>query len=1263
MEGVLLFKIKDLHSLYTKRLTDLGIEKCINKTVLKQSILDHFKTAHCQYDGKGAIIVFNEGMQAMLKSAIRNRHCAKDAQILRQAANIVRKDILNHNGFRFSGKFSKQCQEKSVPMSAKSLVAMICNGPNIKHQSKCNTQVCLTTCQILVLNTKKTTTNLDTIVRHTLEREPPLPIYIGLKVHTACRSKELIKQLNQIGVCVSYDRIVQLEEWMATSSCERFEEDGVVAPVCLRKGIFTVAAIDNLDHNPSATTASSSFHGTGISIFQLPSKNESGIERSPLKVPPSQQITSLPKYYTDVPAVALQTSSVAVPKCHMSSLDSCIEKAKEQEEEWTNAAIELLPSEQLSSKSNISWSAHHASRQAPTDDFPAVRALLPLFYEKSNSPAMIKHGMNVVKKTVEFLNDKQIPVMTADQPLFALAKFVQWKWPATHGEEKFVVMLGGLHTEMALWKSLGDILEGSGWTTALTEAGLASSGTANSYLKAAHLSRTRHAHQVSLLTLRKLMNDAFMMTGRQKESFLAWKNEMSKQSPTFLYWTIVEHFETLILMFVRAHREKNFNLYVEVLEELVPLFFSMDHSNYARWASVHVRDMKSLPEAIRSEFINQQHWVISKSENKFSAIPIDQAHEQENKHVKGSGGVIGITQNPSALRRWLLSGPEISRLVNQFEHSYLESNEEEKQHPHHEQNLQNQKNFQVQVNKLSSVIQEMGNPFTDDFEELVNLDSRHCMDVSAVSSLRKLESIGKKQYKEFTKSVFEDRSKSIHDPIKRNSITIFEQKHRIIKHQVNKIKVLQNNVSLFGQLFIAMQSRDSDLDEFFSHEIQSYPPSLSNLGKLRLTSNKSDLLDCFEMKITADPPTVFDCKVMDGAVIVHSLPTTAVSTFNQYADQVFLPYIHAQLQTTSRIDIVWDDYRPESLKESTRQKRGPGIRRKVAGDTKIPAKWIDFLRDATNKAELFAFLTHKVEVFKWPIDKCVYVTSGNAVISIGGHSPMGNCDHEEADTRIVIHVTHSLQNGAKVVQVRTVDTDVIVIMTGIFYKLSSLYPSADIWIAFGMGKNFRFVHVNEICDCLGRRKSKALPFFHAFSGCDTTSAFFSKGKKSIWQAWQAHPDAIEAMEHLADHPFQKLDMDSDCFRILERLVVVMYDRTSHTGCINEARRLLFCQMNRSMEKLPPTKNCFLQHLRRVIYQASIWTQSMRAQLDLPSPQDFAWRKTHDSWEPVWMTVPEVSIACRELVKCSCKDACSVCKCAKANLECSPLCKCGCNRSN
>ena len=99
--------------------------------------------------------------------------------------------------------------------------------------------------------------------------------------------------------------------------------------------------------------------------------------------------------------------------------------------------------------------------------------------------------MDVLKKAIKFLNPAQIPVMAVDQPLFALAKMVQWKWPDTHGEDKYVVMFGGLHLEMALWSTLGDLLEGSGWTSALVEAEIASSGVAESFLKTSHLTRTR----------------------------------------------------------------------------------------------------------------------------------------------------------------------------------------------------------------------------------------------------------------------------------------------------------------------------------------------------------------------------------------------------------------------------------------------------------------------------------------------------------------------------------------------------------------------------------------------------------------------------------------------------------------------------------------------------------------------------------------------------------------------------------------------------
>ena len=125
-----------------------------------------------------------------------------------------------------------------------------------------------------------------------------------------------------------------------------------------------------------------------------------------------------------------------------------------------------------------------------------------------------------------------------------------------------------------------------------------------------------------------------------------------------------------------------------------------------------------------------------------------------------------------------------------------------------------------------------------------------------------------------------------------------------------------------------------------------------------------------------DPPSVYDCKVLDGAVVVHSLPTAGVSTFNEYSTDVFIPHIVKQLRDANRVDIVWDSYKPGSLKESTREKRGKGIRRKVAGQTKMPTNWSDFMKDPSNKTELFDFLTVAIGQYQFPPCKIVYVTAG-----------------------------------------------------------------------------------------------------------------------------------------------------------------------------------------------------------------------------------------------------------------------------------------------
>lgn len=182
---------------------------------------------------------------------------------------------------------------------------------------------------------------------------------------------------------------------------------------------------------------------------------------------------------------------------------------------------------------------------------------------------------------------------------------------------------------------------------------------------------------------------------------------------------------------------------------------------------------------------------------------------------------------------------------------------------------------------------------------------------------------------------------------------------------------------------------------------------------------------------------------------------------------------------------------------------------------------------------------------------------------------MGQCNHEEADTRIIIHLIHALGEGAESLFVRTVDTDVVVILIGKLRDLLACNQRAKIWVAFGMGRHYSLININRIYSSLGVSKSLALPVFHAFTGSDCTSQFCGIGKPTAWKAWEAYDQATSALKHIAEHPFQQLDASSEIFQKLERMTVVMYAKTSPLESVNEARMMLFSK--RDLDNIPPTQ--------------------------------------------------------------------------------------------
>ena len=84
----------------------------------------------------------------------------------------------------------------------------------------------------------------------------------------------------------------------------------------------------------------------------------------------------------------------------------------------------------------------------------------------------------------------------------------------------------------------------------------------------------------------------------------------------------------------------------------------------------------------------------------------------------------------------------------------------------------------------------------------------------------------------------------------------------------------------------------------------------------------------------------------------------------------------------------------------------------------------------------------------------LFATAGLSVIARGTSCCMEYCDHEEADTMLVVHWHDALDTGSTTCLVRTVDTDVVAIIIGKFHALTVNNPTPDTWIAFGTGNNF-----------------------------------------------------------------------------------------------------------------------------------------------------------------------------------------------------------------
>ena len=240
-------------------------------------------------------------------------------------------------------------------------------------------------------------------------------------------------------------------------------------------------------------------------------------------------------------------------------------------------------------------------------------------------------------------------------------------------------------------------------------------------------------------------------------------------------------------------------------------------------------------------------------------------------------------------------------------------------------------------------------------------------------------------------------------------------------------------------------------------------------------------------------------------------------------------------------------------------------------------------------------------------------------ISWSGCSKTGRCSCYTA--------AQASRQGHSKIMIRTVDTYVVILAIANFHKINV----SELWIAFGTGKQLRYIPGHTIAHIMTPLAREGLPFFHAVTGCTTVFAFSGRGTKGAYETWKSFPQVSASFGHLS----ARLDSISGAdFEMIGKFVILLYSRTCLASSINEARQLLFSQGTRTLNNIPPTEDALLQHVKRAAHQAGfIWGQSLENIQQIPNFSNWGWQQIDDRWTPIWITLPEASKFSQELIHC------------------------------
>ena len=825
-----------------------------------------------------------------------------------------------------------------------------------------------------------------------------------------------------------------------------------------------------------------------------------------------------------------------------------------------------------------------------------------------------------------------------DQAVFY--KMSQIMWKEFDKYENVICLMGGFHILLVWLKVLHKQFGCLGLRDWWCESGIVAEGSVDQAAEGRHYSRSMRLHKQSMEALLRFKGSKTVASKSLTEvaqalrsnispsslekvlshpDFLVWKNAMLQSSGTMGTF-VVNYIKEVsaMLSFVVSFRERNMELHLEALQHLVPLLFAFNHQNYARYLTYNhilLSNMKTdNPDAY--DDLAKYGPGVSLSGQAFSSIPDDLVTEiGPNRESKTRGGPMrgGYSTSPEAVDTFYKNSHKVAKLrLLTKERLRIKT-----QNVHSETKSGAKSRHEKQVISLVEKLCTYSNPFEGPAHTLATGVQ---IAPEIVTGLLTARSTGEEMHRKFYSDRLLSPEIDYFQPIKRSNIkTGLEKKKKTTK----ALSVLKEDRQALGLIVSKCQNKR----EAFCHCLTKYPLAIATPdGKLYQPGSKANFRNHLIKQAEANvmSPPRGGTVIYDGMAVIRASKPAA--TWGHYmADQLkaFTPPSAWHVQQTVIVFDIYIDDQEYSIKDSERQERGSSTRVHMGTNEQRMVNGKDFQNFMHNKENKSELVKRFVDFISQP-DTCKNLSvpylinhrSTTLAISSSGVDTLFECNHEEADTRVVLHAF--LSDGPVIIKAK--DTDVLILTV---YAFALKQPQAD-WCMQIDHK--QFISIGKIVQFLGITTALHLPAFHALTGCDTTSYFFNVSKKSIFERARKR-ETLPLLEHLGNEKVLSADGEKDIMTFVQTTV---YNGKKEddivTTRINQYDRLRV-KTTQSIIPDPGSLKYLIMRANLATYYLKNFLSPIMEKLD---PCQNGWiRDTAGNLQPMWYRGPQMPPVARQ----------------------------------